>query len=583
MYGKSKVSVFPTNISLNEMPEVFNNFFLQKISKIREGFDSDVNEPVFNKSNTYVYSGNLLTEFKTLSNNDVKNIILSSPHTSCSLDPLPTKFLCQHIDVLIDCLTCIINDSLLTGVMPLCFRQAIISPLIKKPTLDPNELKNYRPVSNLSFLSKIIEKVVSKQLNDHLLLNSLFEPHQSAYRKLHNTETALVKITNDLLLSADDKKVSILALLDLSAAFDTIDHKLLIQRLHDDFGLRDTVLHWFKTYLDNRTQSVKIGQNVSSTAPLPFGVPQGSVLGPLLYTLYTVPLGNIIRKHNLNYHFYADDSQLYLCIEPSDVHDLIFSIEKCINDVKRWMYYNKLKINDDKTEVILINPKKYNIQYDHLKIGAENIFFSESAKNLGVYLDQNLSMKLHISNLSRAIYLEIRKLKSMSKFVSESSLKTLATSFILSRLDYCNSLFKNLNKYQIEDLQKLQNFAAKVVLGKTLRDHASPCLSELHWLPVQYRIDFKIALLTFKCINGLAPSYLTDLIELYHPSRNLRSASKFLLKSKSINFKSIGEKSFSFSSPQVWNKLPLYLRSETSLNIFKKNLKTFYFKEAFNL
>ena len=195
------------------------------------------------------FVGSHLSEFKSLSCDEVKKLILSSSPKSCSLDPIPTQFLFQHVDVLIDCLTSIINDSLLSGVMPLCFRKAIISPLIKKPNLDQNELKNYRPVSNLSFLSKIIEKAVSAQLTEHLLKNSLFEPHQSAYRKCHNTETALVKISNDLLLSADDKKVSILALLDLSAAFDTIDHCLLIKRLEHDFGLKNNVLNWFSDLL----------------------------------------------------------------------------------------------------------------------------------------------------------------------------------------------------------------------------------------------------------------------------------------------------------------------------------------------
>ena len=166
--------------------------------------------------------------------------------------------------------------------------------------------------------------------------------HQSAYRKFHNTETALVKITNDLLLSADERKVSILALLDLSVAFDTIDHSLLINRLEHDFGLKDNVLNWFKSYLEDITQSVKINDIMLSSVPLPFGVPQGSVLGPLLYTLYTVPLGNIIRKYHLNYHFYADDTQLYLCIEPSNINDLIFSVEQCITEVKLWMHNNKL-------------------------------------------------------------------------------------------------------------------------------------------------------------------------------------------------------------------------------------------------
>ena len=248
------------------------------------------------------------------------------------------------------------------------------------------------------------------------------------------------------------------------------------------------------------------------------------------------------------------------------------------------MHTNKLKLNDDKTEVILINPKKYDIPHDSMVIGNDNIDFADSAKNLGVYIDSDLSMNCQISNLSRAIYFEIKRLKTMSRFVNESCLKTLATSFILSRLDYCNALYKNLNQYQIKSLQKLQNFASKVVLSKSLFDHATPCLFELHWLPVEFRVDFKIALLTFKCLYGLAPLYLSNLIEWYKPGRpNMRSADKFLLKVKKTKFVTLGERSFSFSSPKVWNELPMYIRCETKIDVFKTKLKTFYFKKAFNV
>ena len=148
------------------------------------------------------------------------------------------------------------------------------------------------------------------------------------------------------------------------------------------------------------------------------------------------------------------------------------------------MNVNKLKLNDEKTEVVLINPKKYDINISSIKIGDEDIIFNDKAKNLGVFLDKDLTMNFQITNLSKAIYLEIRKLKNISKFVSQSCLKTLAASFILSRLDYCNALYKNLNKYQIDQIQKLQNFAAKVVLSKSIYEHVTPCLIELHWLPI---------------------------------------------------------------------------------------------------
>jgi len=192
--------------------------------------------------------------------------------------------------------------------MPECLKHAIISPLLKKQSLDRNEFKNYRPVSNLTFVSKIIEKAVSFQILQHLKHHDLFEKHQSAYRKHHNTETALLKIQNDLLLSADNKNISIIALLDLSAAFDTIDHSILISRLKDTFGFNDFVLKWFISYISGRTQSVMIDNVESDSHPLLYGIPQGSILGPIIYTLYTVPLGQIIKKHDLQYHMYANDT-----------------------------------------------------------------------------------------------------------------------------------------------------------------------------------------------------------------------------------------------------------------------------------
>ena len=140
-----------------------------------------------------------------------------------------------------------------------------------------------------------------------------------------------------------------------------------------------------------------------------------------------------------------------------------------------------------------------------------------------------------------------------------------------------------MNKYQINQIQKLQNFAAKVCLSKSLYEHVTPCLIELHWLPISFRINYKIAVLTFKCLHGLAPTYLSELIEEYHPTRTLRSSSQKLLKKKIVKFEKLGKKSFSFSAPEVWNSLPFYLRNESSLEVFKKNLKTLYFKEAFYL
>lgn len=182
--------------------------------------------------------------------------------------------------------------------------------------------------------------------------NNIFEKFQSGFRRHHSTEYALLKVTNDLLIAADKGLCSILVLLDLSAAFDTVDHNILLNRLHHWVGLSGTVLNWFKSYLTNRLFCVSGNNYFSKFSKVPYGVPQGSVLGPVLFSLYMLPLGHIIERHGVSFHCYADDTQLYVSFKPSE-QDQLSGISNCIQDVKDWMSQNFLQLNDDKTDKTL--------------------------------------------------------------------------------------------------------------------------------------------------------------------------------------------------------------------------------------
>ncbi len=232
----------------------------------------------------------------------------------------------------------------------------MIKPLIKKTQLDPKDLVNYRPVSNLPFLAKILEKVASSQLYSFLEKNYICEDFQSGFRLSHSTETALIRVTNELLLSSDRGCISLLVLLDLSAAFNTIDHNILLNRLENSVGISESALAWFKSYLSNHHQFVAVNEEVSYRSQVQYGVPQGSVLEPLLFMLYMLPLGNIIRKHGVSFHSYADDTQLYIFSRPSETHQIERLIE-CIVDIKKWMTSNFLLLNSEKTEVLIIDLK----------------------------------------------------------------------------------------------------------------------------------------------------------------------------------------------------------------------------------
>ena len=217
----------------------------------------------------------------------------------------------------------------MSGVFPSCFKEALVTPLLKKQSLDCNLLQNYRPVSNLTLISKTIEKVVSAQLNTYLKDNNPLEPCQSACRQGHSTETALVRVPNDVICPVGQQKAVLLVLLDLSAAFDTVNHQLLINTLQQ-LGIRGTMLHWFSTYLVGRLQRIKDNGVTSQTKLLECGVPQGSVLGPLLFTIYTASLGQLLRQLDVLYHFYADDSQLWVIFKPPELDTAIGQMEKCI-------------------------------------------------------------------------------------------------------------------------------------------------------------------------------------------------------------------------------------------------------------
>ena len=278
------------------------------------------------------------------------------------------------------------STSLESGEFPEEWKGALVKPMIKKPKLEL--IKNFRPVSNLQFLSKLTEKAVAQQAVSHVITHGLLPVLQSAYRPLHSTETALLRVRNDILLNMNKQQVTLLVFLDLSAAFNTIDHSVLLRRLETQFSFTGTALEWFKSYLSGRFQQVVIDDAISDKFNMDFGVPQGSCLGPLLFSIYTTPLFDIVSNHLPKVHCYADDTQLYLAFQPDDTaaqESAVASMEACIQDIRNWMTKDSLKINDNKTEVILIGTKAQlkKVKIDNLAVGDSKIVPStEAIRNL---------------------------------------------------------------------------------------------------------------------------------------------------------------------------------------------------------
>ena len=557
--------------------EEFLRAFEEKVASVRaktDGFPPAEVESI----STERFSG-----FRTCTEEEIRRVVMQSPTKSCTLDPIPTFMLKESIDVLLPFLTAMCNASLSEGVLPLSQRHAIVTPLLKKPSLDPAELKNYRPVSNLSFVSKIVEKLVSDQLVSHLQSNNLMPRLQSAYRRHHSTETALLRVVSDLLRAADNKKVTLLGLLDLSAAFDCVDHAILLQRLTNRFGIVGTALDWIKSFLSDRTQQVSYNHRLSSVGHLICGVPQGSVLGPLMFVLYTAELFDLIEACGLTAHSYADDTQIYLSVPAVDASTAVQRFTLCVERIEAWMGANRLKLNTEKTQVIWIGTRQQlsKIDITELRLGSATVPVSNSVSDLGVMVDSQLTMADHVATTCRSCFFQLRQLRSIRLALTIDATKTLVNAFISSRLDYCNSLLAGISSGLLKKLQSVQNAAARLISRTRKFDHITPVLRDLHWLPIRKRIDFKIATLVFKCLHDLAPPYLVgDIVPLASiPGRRLlRSSSTQTLSVPFVRTANYGSRCFAVYGPTVWNSLPVELRTaDCSLATFRQRLKTYFF------
>ena len=332
-------------------------------------------------------------------------------------------------------------------------------------------------------------------------------------------------------------------------------------------------------------QQVKVKQALSSDSRLDYGVPQGSVLGPILFLVYLLPLGNIVRSHGISFHQYADDTQIYLTFRPSDdVKSATEKMESCIDDIRQWMLENKLKINDEKSELLLVGSRVQRSKLDvsSLRIGECDISASEKVRNLGVNLDCTLNMASHVQHLCKTANFYIRNIWKVRKYMSAETTKTVVHAFVTSRLDMCNSLLFGLPASLINQVQRTQNNAARLVAKVSKYSHVTPLLRELHWLPISYRISFKILVLTYNALNGLSPAYIRDLLTSYSPQRTLRSSSKCLLTVPPTHLKTYGDRSFSYAAPVLWNNLPSDIKCAQSISSFKSKLKTHFFLKAYS-
>ena len=566
-----KQSVLPEAKTDKELADSFLQYFNQKIEKIRAKFTPQVKKEERGRANPGI---KLLSTFAPTTEDELRKIITEHGLKCSPEDPLPPEMLSTHIDTLLPFWVEIVNLSLEVGKVDGA-KSAVIQPLIKElnSMTNTDDYKNYRPVSNLVFIGKLIERVVDIRLQEHLNVNDLNVREEYGYKREHSTEMLLLWVTNHLLEACDKNMPTVVLLLDLSAAFDTVDHEKLLDILEVEIGVTGVALEWFKEFLTNRTQRVKIGETFSDVALLLYGVIQGSILGPRLFNIYIRSIYKRVKPTKFEIVGFADDHQLMkqfaLSLKLKALGD---DIRNCLKVIADWMNEYFLCLNQSKTKILIVAPPSIQAEIVISGVLLENscIRFVESAKNLGIIIDSVLNFEEQIAKLVKSCFSTIRKLAKVKIYLSQQHLQTLVSSLIFSELDYCNSLYYGLPASTINKLQRVQNCAARLVWKNKIPFNSSldGIYSSLHWLRIKFRIIYKVLLIVYKCLHEKAPPDVAALIRYSQSQRTQK-----LHETRALT--GYGDRAFSHVGPKLWNLLPILIREEHDLVEFKTKIKSF--------
>jgi hypothetical protein len=432
-------------------------------------------------------------------------------------------------------------------------------------------------------LSKIIEKAVHKQVSSYLLDHNLFDLKQSGFRAGHSTATALANITDDIYSNMDNGEITCSVLLDFSKAFDLVNHELLLRKL-GSLNFSAKAIMFFRAYLSGRQQCVYVKNVCSRWVPVCTGVPQGSILGPLLFTVFINDLPKCLNV--CSYHLYADDLQIYLSGPVKNINMIIENINEELTAVWNWSQTNLLKLNPDKTQAILIgtsqqlNKLPTNVQ--KINLNGNIVDYSHCVRNLGLQVDENLKWDKHISYICSTVYLKLKSLYYHRKFLSSNMRKRLVQALVIPIIDYADIVYGSTSTSNMQRIGKCYNSCIRYIAGLRKYDHVSSAIQELQLLTPKNRHDLHIACLTNKVLRTGCPLYLKKLNFLSNTeSHDTRNHSILRVpKHKHEFFKH----SFKYNSVTVWNELPNELRLlDDCLNFSAMARKHFIHKQSLSI
>ena len=554
----------------SEVAEVFNNYFTNIASKLKEPIiNSD-----FELLNSFIGSkvpSN--TDFQITFTNQtfIRKFLLNlNVRKSTGLDNIGPRILKLSANVIAPTLLFIINKSISTGKFPSVWKEAKVKPLFKNGSKE--DVNNYRPISILPTISKLTEKWVESQFSKYLNEFNLLYKSQSGFRPKHSTESALILMTESWLKAINEGKIVGCVLVDFRKAFDLVDHHILLKKLKC-YKCNESCLSWFESYLSQRTQRVSLNSKLSGPSEVINGVPQGSILGPLLFLIFINDLPLFLQSMSTYVDLYADDTTIYYI--DRDKSSLERQLQSSLDSLQKWCRQNGMVLNTDKTKVMLIMSRQKRTVFGNTTLSLQyndiDICMTSCDKILGIHVDNNLTWQNHFSFLSKKISSYLWLLSKIKTYLSTKHRLLFYNAYIKPHFDYCSTIWSNSSNTNIYKVTKLQRRACKMILGHEYND-LNGALEKLDMLSFDQSIFLSKAKIMYKVHNNLVPSYLHELflmrdISLNNTTANLRSVTSrnYIVPQAKCN---LFKGSLSYSGVVVWNSIPVSIKCSKSLPIF---------------